>query len=305
MSMKFFTLSCPSCGGKLEITQDTKRFVCQYCDTEHIIHQTGDSIMLEPIVEKLEKAASSFDRNASELAIKRLKEEIAELEPKRQKALAELELRRKAAMAEIERRKPTIPESEKVKRLKNELASLEQKKKLSDAKWQIKIVSQIGLRSISGISYGCLTFAFLLVAIFVVTTLTVRVIRDFTEVVTSTTINLVGRQDVFWSIFCFSNIVTLLIVTVLVFSYGRKAVKKQRLIMQEISAKQSLLNEEIAKGQMMIDQEIANDLRALEHEILNRQAEVDNAINTQRLTLEQEINEKQEQLAKHYKRVSI
>lgn len=78
--MDFVTLSCPSCGGKLQITADIERFACSYCGTEHIVRRSGGIISLAPVVEGLKKVQTGVDKTASELAIQRLTREIAELE---------------------------------------------------------------------------------------------------------------------------------------------------------------------------------------------------------------------------------
>jgi len=41
------TMSCPSCGGKLQITNDIERFACAFCGTEHIVRRQGDAVNLE------------------------------------------------------------------------------------------------------------------------------------------------------------------------------------------------------------------------------------------------------------------
>lgn len=79
----FITLSCPSCGGKLEITKDLERFACGHCGTEHIVRRTPSTISLAPVTEVLEKVRDNTDRTAAELAIPRLKKEIAAFERKR------------------------------------------------------------------------------------------------------------------------------------------------------------------------------------------------------------------------------
>jgi predicted RNA-binding Zn-ribbon protein involved in translation (DUF1610 family) len=33
----FVTLTCPNCGGKLQITPDINRFACTHCGNEHIV----------------------------------------------------------------------------------------------------------------------------------------------------------------------------------------------------------------------------------------------------------------------------
>ncbi len=75
----FVTLTCPSCGGKLQITNDLDRFACGFCGTEHIVKRTGGVVALSPVVEGLRQVRVGVDKTASELAIARLKQEIAGL----------------------------------------------------------------------------------------------------------------------------------------------------------------------------------------------------------------------------------
>ena len=51
--MDIVTLSCPSCGGKLQITADIERFACGHCSNEHIVKRAGGIIALAPVVEGL------------------------------------------------------------------------------------------------------------------------------------------------------------------------------------------------------------------------------------------------------------
>lgn len=44
----FVTLTCPSCGGKLQITQDIDHFACAHCGTEHTVRRTDGTISLAP-----------------------------------------------------------------------------------------------------------------------------------------------------------------------------------------------------------------------------------------------------------------
>ncbi len=76
----FITLTCPTCGGKLQITSDIDRFACSYCGTEHIVKRGRGIVTLAPVIEGIRNVQVGVDRTASELAIKRLKEEIASLE---------------------------------------------------------------------------------------------------------------------------------------------------------------------------------------------------------------------------------
>jgi predicted RNA-binding Zn-ribbon protein involved in translation (DUF1610 family) len=78
----FITLSCPSCGHKLQITSDIDRFACAACGNEHIVNRSGGIATLKPVIEGIEKVQVGVDKTASELAIVRLKKEIDDLEGK-------------------------------------------------------------------------------------------------------------------------------------------------------------------------------------------------------------------------------
>ena len=52
----FVTLTCPSCGGKLQITQDIERFACAHCGREHIVKRSGGIVSLSPIIDALKKS---------------------------------------------------------------------------------------------------------------------------------------------------------------------------------------------------------------------------------------------------------
>ena len=77
------TLSCPSCGGKLNITNDIERFACGHCGREHVVKRAGGIVSLSPVVEALKKVEVGVDKTASELAINRLQREIDELRSQR------------------------------------------------------------------------------------------------------------------------------------------------------------------------------------------------------------------------------
>jgi hypothetical protein len=84
----FITLSCPSCGGKLEVTKDLERFACAHCGTEHIVRRTSSTISLDPVTKVLEKVQDNTGRTAAELAIPRLKTEVGQLERRRMALVA-------------------------------------------------------------------------------------------------------------------------------------------------------------------------------------------------------------------------
>jgi DNA-directed RNA polymerase subunit RPC12/RpoP len=81
---KLVTLSCPSCGAKLEITPTLNRFACAYCGQEHIVNRTVGTISLSPVVEAIHQVKTGVDKTAAELAIVRLQKEIYALQVKKQ-----------------------------------------------------------------------------------------------------------------------------------------------------------------------------------------------------------------------------
>jgi len=38
----FLTLSCPSCGAQISVTEDSTRFRCEYCGNEHVMKEAAD-----------------------------------------------------------------------------------------------------------------------------------------------------------------------------------------------------------------------------------------------------------------------
>ncbi len=72
----FVTLTCPNCGGKLNITKDIDRFSCAHCGTEYIVKRGSGVVSLKPVLEDVSKGVGS---TASELALVRLEKEIPEV----------------------------------------------------------------------------------------------------------------------------------------------------------------------------------------------------------------------------------
>jgi len=71
-----FTLTCPTCGGKLQIAPDLDRFACAHCGNEHIVVKGTGTISILPIREDLHKIGTGVDRTASELALTRIEAEV-------------------------------------------------------------------------------------------------------------------------------------------------------------------------------------------------------------------------------------
>jgi primosomal protein N' len=84
----FVTLSCPSCGGKLEVTHDIDCFACAHCGREHMVKRTGGTVSLSPVVDAMRKVEVGVDKTAAELAIVRLQKEIENIQAHKQILLA-------------------------------------------------------------------------------------------------------------------------------------------------------------------------------------------------------------------------
>jgi hypothetical protein len=74
-----FNLTCPSCGGKLQVTSEIDRFACGHCGNEHIVRRSGGIVTITPLIEGLNRVQAGVDRTASELAITRLRNELIAL----------------------------------------------------------------------------------------------------------------------------------------------------------------------------------------------------------------------------------
>jgi transcription elongation factor Elf1 len=82
------TLSCPSCSGKLNITNDIERFACGNCGREHVVKRAGGIVSLSLFIEALKKVEVGVNKTASELAINRLQREIDEQRSQRAALIA-------------------------------------------------------------------------------------------------------------------------------------------------------------------------------------------------------------------------
>jgi ribosomal protein S27AE len=77
---EFVTLTCPSCGGELQVTDDIDRFACAYCGAEHLVRRGGGIVSLNPALDRLTRVEVEIDQTAFALAIMKLTAEIEELQ---------------------------------------------------------------------------------------------------------------------------------------------------------------------------------------------------------------------------------
>lgn len=84
--MDFVALTCPSCGGKLQVANHVERFACAHCGTEFIVERYGGVINLEKVVqginqvkEKVENVQTGVDKVNDELLRIRAEQHIRDL----------------------------------------------------------------------------------------------------------------------------------------------------------------------------------------------------------------------------------
>lgn len=94
MPPEFVSLTCPTCGSKLQVGRSFEQFACGYCGNEMIVKRSGGIVALEPVLASLDRIETGVraveqsvsvlrpgvDNTASELAIQRLDKELAGLQ---------------------------------------------------------------------------------------------------------------------------------------------------------------------------------------------------------------------------------
>lgn len=80
--IRFVSLTCPNCGGSMQVGSDTAagRLNCPYCGKACLVERGGDTISLRPLAEELKGTREASERVAAELAVRRLNEEIPVLQ---------------------------------------------------------------------------------------------------------------------------------------------------------------------------------------------------------------------------------
>jgi predicted RNA-binding Zn-ribbon protein involved in translation (DUF1610 family) len=74
------TLTCPSCGGRLEVTDEAERYICAHCGNSHVVDTIEQTVRLKAQVESL----------TIEKQIRHLQDEIAKLKTQRYQLRSEL-----------------------------------------------------------------------------------------------------------------------------------------------------------------------------------------------------------------------
>lgn len=74
------TLKCANCGANLEVKAETQTFACGYCGASQMVERHGGTVSLHLLKESISKVQIGTDKTAAELAIRRIKEEMAEID---------------------------------------------------------------------------------------------------------------------------------------------------------------------------------------------------------------------------------
>lgn len=79
-AIRVLSLKCSGCGSNLDITPEMESFACGYCGTQQVVQRSGGTVSLRLIGDAIAKVQMGMDRTAAELAIRRLREDLAEVE---------------------------------------------------------------------------------------------------------------------------------------------------------------------------------------------------------------------------------
>lgn len=73
-------MRCPSCGAPISGKKNDQDYICDFCGTIYQVKQTNQGVSPTPDNKYGNQLKSGIDRTGSEMTIKRLKEEIQELQ---------------------------------------------------------------------------------------------------------------------------------------------------------------------------------------------------------------------------------
>jgi DNA-directed RNA polymerase subunit RPC12/RpoP len=80
-------LACVNCGAPLEIGPDLDSFACGYCGSRQQVERKGGTVALRKVENAINAVQRGTDRTAAELAMPRLRAELAERQAARGSAL--------------------------------------------------------------------------------------------------------------------------------------------------------------------------------------------------------------------------
>ena len=90
-------LACVNCGAPLEIGEDLDVFACGFCGSQQRVERKGGIVALKRVELAIKAVQRGTDRTAAELALPRLRRELAEVVAERDAAVATVVERRAGA----------------------------------------------------------------------------------------------------------------------------------------------------------------------------------------------------------------
>jgi len=282
-------IECTVCGALMEVHENASTLRCEYCGNEYVRIKKKNGIELQ-----LDQLSPSLDRAASEMAIKRLEEELAELDTQAQRKLEDLESEKKQAISEIEKSINVSLSSPAVEKLENELNILLQEQTLALKKGK----SRLGLIAVRntgiGLGGGCATFLVSFIAIFICSADfagLLRSLRDF---------DLSGDQVIPYLILISTIMALIFLVWFAIFTSRR-----QKQLSHEQSSRQRQLEEAIDDQQKAIEIEMTKHISLINEQTANQKLAVEKELEEAKAFIKKEISERQEQLQKRYNQFKI
>lgn len=91
-SLRVYALKCPSCGAAVRVAESSDVFACTYCGATVQLERADGTVSLQLLTKAMLSIERNSDHTAAELAIRRLREELAQLEESHAGAVAALPL---------------------------------------------------------------------------------------------------------------------------------------------------------------------------------------------------------------------
>ena len=76
-NITLITLKCSNCSASLQISDKLDRYICNYCGTEHALLHNSGGFFFRRLEEKLDNLEKITEKGNAELAIKRLRSDLA------------------------------------------------------------------------------------------------------------------------------------------------------------------------------------------------------------------------------------
>lgn len=76
-NISLITLKCSNCSASLQISDQLDRFICNYCGTEHALLHNAGGFFFRKLEDRLDSLEKATEKGNAELAIKRLRSDLA------------------------------------------------------------------------------------------------------------------------------------------------------------------------------------------------------------------------------------